>query len=329
MANEPGFLQSAIGKIGEFFLWLKEKMEDDQVRRDTLLNLGLNPDKDVKLQIPEDSVNNISEYQKSVNPDDLAFKSAVNDVKILYAATKEFIKAILDNPTENPQGVHSLLWRFFEVMSTNYARLHHPGFYWFAQLSGFLVESGVTGQSTVEGQGTPDVTYNVITKGPVFLIENLWELITHPVSYFKTLPGKIGKVYGGISNLDTLEDAENWSELMIVLAGFFTFIEKDLPDPRFLYGWDIPPKEWSDEHMNELKNSFQGDHLLYKIRKQHKDDFPIDVDKIKAWEKIEKVITNTSPTDIEKKIIKLFQDSNRTVEKRQLVRPCFRAGLFF
>ena len=47
MANEPGFLQSVIGKIGEFFLWLKEKMEDDQVRRDTLLNLGLNPAKDV------------------------------------------------------------------------------------------------------------------------------------------------------------------------------------------------------------------------------------------------------------------------------------------
>jgi Family of unknown function (DUF6603) len=307
MANEPGFLQSVIGKIGEFFLWLKEKMQDDQVRRDTLLNLGLDPDKEVSLQIPDGSLNNIDQYRKSVNPDDAAFKSAVNDIKTIYSATKEFIKAIIDNPTENPQDIHTLLWRFFEVMGTNYARLHYPGFYWFAQLSGFLVESGVTGQSAVKGQGTPDITYNIVTKGPVFLIENLWELITHPIAYVTSFPEKIGKVYGSISNLDTLEDAENWSELMIVLAGFFTYAEKNLPDPRYLYGWDIPPKKWSDEHMDELKNSFQGDHLLYKIRKEHKDDFPIDDDKLKAWEKIKSVITKTSPTDTEKKIIELFK----------------------
>ena len=307
MANEPGFLQSAIGKIGEFFLWLKEKMEDDQVRRDTLLDLGLNPDKDVSLQIPDDSINNIDQYRKSVNPDDAAFKSAVNDVKTLYSATKEFIKAVLDNPTENPQDINTLLWRFFEVMSTNYVRLHHPGFYWFSQLSGFLVESGVTGQSAVKGQGTPDITYNIITKGPVFLIENLWELITHPIAYVQSFPEKIGKIYGSISNLDTFEDAENWSELMIVLTGFFTLFEKDLPDPAYLYGWDIAPKMWSDEHMDELKNSFQGDHLLFKIRKELKDEFPIDDDKSKAWEKITAVIAKPSPTDIEKKIIELFK----------------------
>ncbi len=48
--DNPGFLQSAVGKIGEFFQWLKEKMEDDQVRRDTLIDLGLDPDKDAKLK---------------------------------------------------------------------------------------------------------------------------------------------------------------------------------------------------------------------------------------------------------------------------------------
>jgi hypothetical protein len=28
--DNQGFLQSAVGKIGEFFQWLKEKMEDDR-----------------------------------------------------------------------------------------------------------------------------------------------------------------------------------------------------------------------------------------------------------------------------------------------------------
>ena len=61
MDNQPGFLQSAIGEIGDFFLWLKEKMQDEQVRRNTLLDLGLDPEKEVKLQIPGESINNIDQ----------------------------------------------------------------------------------------------------------------------------------------------------------------------------------------------------------------------------------------------------------------------------
>lgn len=304
--DEPGFLQSAIGEIGEFFIYIKEKMQDKQVRRDTLLDLGLDPDKDVDIQIPEDSTNNIDQYRKSVDADDAAFQSAVKDVKILFNAVVEFVKAILDNPTENPEDVHRLVWQFFEVMGTNYIRLHRPGFYWTAQLLGFLVESGVTGQSAKEGQGTPDVTYNIITKGPVFIIENLWDLITHPVTYFKSLPKKFGKVYGSISDLDAMEDAENWSELMIVLAGFFNFMENQLPQSRYLYGWDIPPKKFTEESKKELQDSFHGDRLLKKIRTQHKEDFPIDSDPGKAWEKIEGVLTKSAPTEIEKKIIGLY-----------------------
>src|SRR5919107_1122866 len=111
MANQPGFLQSVIGEIGDFFKWLKEKMADKEVRRATLLDLGLDPNKEVEIQIPEESLNNIDQYRKSVNPDDAAFKSAVHDVKTLYTATKEFIKAILDDPTEEPQDIHRILWQ--------------------------------------------------------------------------------------------------------------------------------------------------------------------------------------------------------------------------
>jgi hypothetical protein len=316
MANQPGFLQSAIGEIGDFFSWLKKTFQDKEVKRQTLLDLGLDPDKDVELQIPDGSLNNIEQYRKSVDADDAAFKSAVHDVKILYHATKEFIKALLDNP----QDLDRILWQFFEVMGTNYVRLHRPGFYWAAQLLGFLVESGVTGQSTVKGQGTPDVTYSIITsvpydiitKGPVVLIKNLWEFITHPVAYIQNLPEKLGKVFGNISDLETMEDAENWSELMIVLAGFFNFMEDNLPESRYLYGWDIPPRKWTDEHKEELKNSFHGERLLKKIRKAFKEQFPIDDDNAKAWQKIEAVITNATPTAIEKKIVALY---NLTIEQ--------------
>ena len=62
----------------------------------------------------------------------------------------------------------------------------------------------------------------------------------------------------------------------------------------------------------ELKNSFQGNHLLTKIRKDHKAEFPIDDDKSKAWEKIGATVAKTTPTEIEKKIIALY---NLTIEQ--------------
>src|SRR5690349_16004783 len=98
MANQPGLLQNAMGELGDFFAWLKETFQDGQVKRETLMDLGLDPDKDVQLQIPEGSLSNIDQYRQSVDADEVAFKSALHDLKILYTATKEFIKALLDDP---------------------------------------------------------------------------------------------------------------------------------------------------------------------------------------------------------------------------------------
>lgn len=64
--------------------------------------------------------------------------------------------------------------------------------------------------------------------------------------------------------------------------------------------------------MDELKDSFHGDRLLKKIRKYHKEEFPIDDDKSKAWEKIEAVLARTAPTEIEKTIVEVL---NLTIEQ--------------
>jgi hypothetical protein len=61
MDETPNFLQSIIGEIGEFFLALKKKMSDKEVRRDTLLDIGLDPDKEVDLQLSDESIANIKE----------------------------------------------------------------------------------------------------------------------------------------------------------------------------------------------------------------------------------------------------------------------------
>jgi len=301
--DNQGFLQSVVGKIGEFLKWLKEEMEDDQVRRDTLLDLGLNPDKDVSLQIPEGSVDNIDQYRQSVNPDEVAFQSAVNDIKIIYSSLKEFIIAVIDDPKD----VDTYIWLFLEVNTTNFIRLHYPGFYWASQLLGFLAEARVSLRKATEGQGIPEDVYDVahfaiydapvyvVTELPVIVVKNLWELITDPVDYFKNLWDKIQHLWDEATGphelegrLKTIEDAESLSRIMTLLAGFFTMMESNLPESRFLFGWSTVPRTLKKDSTAELKNTVLGNLMLSTIRKEHDPNFPVDADE--AWRKIEAVL---------------------------------------
>ncbi len=318
--DNPGFLQSAIGKIGEFFQWLKEKMEDDQVRRDTLLNLGLNPDTDAKLDIPGDSISNISQYQKSVNPDEVAFQSAVNDVKIIYSSLKEFIKAVIDDPND----VDTYIWLFLQVNTTNYVRLHYPEFYWVSQLLGFLAEGRVSVKSAVEDQGVPETVYDVahyiiydapvyvVTELPVIIVKNLWDLITDPIDYLQNLWKKIVELWNKIKepqqlegHLKTIEEAENLSQLMTVLAGFFTIMESHLPESRYLVGWSNLPRTITEDSTSELKDTVLGNLMLNTIRKEHDQNFPDDSNE--AWKKIEAVLKKKQDkedlNDVDEKIL--------------------------
>jgi hypothetical protein len=314
MDEKPGFLQSVVGEIGKFFLWLKEKMTDDQVRRDTLLDLGLDPDKEVKLQIPEESVNNIDQYHKSVNPDDVAFQSAVNDVKIIYSSLKDFIKALIDDPKD----VDTYIWLFLEVNTTNYIRLHYPGLYWTSQLLGFIAEARVTLKTAVEGQGLPetihDTVHFTVAEAPKVIVRNLWELITDPIGYIQNLWHKITEPREADGHLKTIEDAESLSQLMTVLAGFFTIVESHLPENRYLFGWSMLPQTIKEGSTVELKNTVLGDLLLNTIRKERDTNFPVEEDN--AWEKIEEVLKKKAEgddlNDIEKKI---FAEYSITVER--------------
>lgn len=301
MDENSGFLQSVVGKIGEFFLWLKEKMQDDQVRRDTLLDLGLNPDKEVELQIPDESINNIDQYRNSVNPDDAAFKSAVNDVKIIFSSIKGFIKAVIDDPKD----ADTYIWLFLEVNTTNFIRLRYPGFYWVSQLLGFMVESRVTLQSAFEEQGLPET---LVIEGPKIVAKNIWNLITDPLDYFKNLWKKITEPRGGAGHLETIESAEHLAELMTVLAGIFTILESKLPESRYLFGWSTLPRTIKQNSTEELKNTILGNLLLKTIRKEHDISFPVDQDV--AWNKIKEVLQkkeeNKDLTDAEKKILKEY-----------------------
>jgi hypothetical protein len=226
--------------------------------------LGLNPDTDTELDIPDDSINNIREYQKSVNPDEVAFQSAVNDVKIIYSSLKEFIKNVIDDPKD----VDTYIWLFLEVNTSNFIRLRYPEFYWVSQLLGFLAEARVSIRSAVEDQGVPETVYDVahyiiydapvyvVTELPVIVVKNIWELITDPIDYLINLWDKFTEPHKVESRLKTIKDAETLSQLMTVLAGFFTLMENRLPESRFLFGWTTLPRTLNEDSTAEIEKYF-------------------------------------------------------------------------
>ncbi len=312
MDEKPNFLQSLIGEIGELFLELKKKMSDKEVRRDTLMDLGLDPDKEVEPQLSDEAISNIKQYRESVDPDDIAFQSAVHDVKTLFAATKEFIGSFIDDPKD----VDNVVWLFFEMMTTNYMRLRYPKYYWLAQFLGFIVESRATVKTAVEEQGLPETATKIVSyvviELPIAILENIWEFITDPIEYITNLWDKITQPSKGPGHLETFESAENLSQLMTILAGLFFAMEGALPDSRYLFGWSALPRKFEDGNKVELKNSVLGNLLLQTIRKEYKAEFAIDPDKDRAWEQIEAVLKKEEPTANENKII---AEHNLTVER--------------
>lgn len=320
--NQTGFIQDSIGKLGDFFSWISETLQDPSVRRSTLINLGLDPDKEKKdddenneNKAPEVKTSAINQYRNSVNPDEIAYQSALIDIQQSYESIKGFVTALIDDPTDYDE----YLWHFFELMGTDYMRFHHPTAYWWCQLLGFLVDARVSAPEQGDHQG--------------IIAENLWSLLTNPFDYIYNFFKHLGKAITGkseVAGLDTMEDAEAWSGIFLVLAGLMTYWELSgkKPEGRWLYNWDKLPKKWEDTkaHKEDLYKSFQGDRLLEKIRKEiHKEfpknqaipepwkgmreRFPKNQADDKAWEEIEKIRKEDELNEIEKQIVKDYQST--------------------
>ena len=279
MADPKGFLQDLLGEAGDLIAWVHKTLQDPEARKATLLDLGLDPNENNDAAIEETSIDNIKRYRNAVDPDEAAFRSAVQDLKSFYQAVKEYIKlfGISDR-------VDEVAYRFVELLGTNYLRLRSPHLFYLGQVLGFVVESRLTVDGVPSRQGVlPAVA---------------WSLLTDPLGYIWNLPGNLKKA--GRPDLKTTEDAETWSLLFLSLPLLLRETDSDA-DMRFLYNWDRLPRTFAADNKTELRASFHGTRLLERVR----NDFPgvfSPADTEGAWAKIEAAAAAGQPSEIQKQV---------------------------
>jgi hypothetical protein len=280
MADPKGFLQDLLGEAGDLIAWVRKTLQDPEARKATLLDLGLDPNENNDAAIADTSIDNIKRYRDAVDPDEAAFRSAVQDLRAFYQALKEFIKlwGISDR-------IDEFAYRYVELLGTNYFRLRSPHLFYLGQLLGFIVESRLSVEGIPTRQGV--------------LPAAAWNLLTDPFGYIKDLPGNLKK--GGRPDLKTTEDSEAWSLLFLSLPLLLKVSDSDA-EMRFLYSWDRLPRSFAGDGKAELRASFHGTHLLEKVRNDFQAEFPLPDDAEGAWAAIEAAAAAAEPSEIQKTV---------------------------
>jgi hypothetical protein len=238
--------QWIIGELGDILIWIRDNIHDDAVRREVLIDLGLDPDLQSNAPLPQGSNDNIELYRNAVNPDKEALNQALLDIRILVGSFKDFLVPFVQDP-RNTKNIDQLVWMLFQLLGTNYVRLHLPRYYWLFQVLGFLGE-------------ITDV-YAIGRSTTAFVLENLWDFITHPINYIRNLFDNIVKAltYSGRlpgPSLETATDAQAFSYIFLPLAGLMAFDEYKSDGKgkqnRYLYSWETAPAGLEGETQEDI-----------------------------------------------------------------------------
>jgi hypothetical protein len=228
---DNNLVQRSVGGFADFFRWARDRLAEDTVRREVLVDLGLNPAATARVQVPDARLDSIDRYRQRVDPDKEALTAAIEDVKALYDAVRAFVEASAGGPGPiAEEAAH----RLFRLLTINYVRHKVPIVFWLAQVFGFIEEAFSTELIPEAG-----------LKGVVEVFKEIGRFFEDPEAHFK-------RVYGPLWPIETEEQAKTLSAATLAPLGIaLAFWEKtlakllglvhlgfDLPARQALYGWE-------------------------------------------------------------------------------------------
>ena len=304
--NQSSSAQNGLGALGDFFEWIQTTMQDDEMRKAILLDLGLDPNEEATDTDGEQftsSFESIRDYQKAAKPNKADYADAIKDLKHFWGK----LKVYYSNFKSNPFDFDKFIWHFLELMATNYIRLRYPRMYYVCQLLGFLADAQTVPIQMEDASGTSLV--QGVAKAPIIILENLWDLITDPIDYVKNIVKKLGRVVQKIKDrdligLDTTDDAEALSYLFLSLPLLIETLTTT--EMRYLFGWDIPPRKWLEEHEEAFKTSYHFTQLVKQLQNDFESLFTDSMQEEQLWTKLEEIIAKNDKTEIEEKVAKTY-----------------------
>jgi hypothetical protein len=204
-------LQSLVSEISEFLQPITQGVQDEDVRREILLALGLDPGQaGTPVDIPPSSLASIDDYRhRAAEEADLrAFISVLTDITRITAALKDFITTVANNDPDQPPGfLVEEVWSFFlEATALGYLRVRQPGVYIAASALKLFEEQ--------------TIRYGGIT-----------QLLFHTADFFEEL-------WGSANNFRTDDDAKRVSDVALFVVGT---VIASLVKAEFVYGYDPDP----------------------------------------------------------------------------------------
>ena len=252
-------VQSAIGALGEALIWIRDNIQDDEMRRGVMIDLGLDPDANPDAQLPTDPLDGIQQYRNAVDPDEAALHHALLDIRTLVISFKNYFQIFVLDPG-NDSNLDKIIWNFFQIMGTNYVRLRYPHVFWLLQLAGFL------GDFKEVREHTPVLLFTGIRHGVqltggtvVFVLKNLWKFLSGPIDYFRDVHKHL--VDAGYPSMETTKDAQAWSYLFLAFSVFLAILketQEDGPTSRFLYSWLAMPVDEEGKTPEQIEEERRG-----------------------------------------------------------------------
>ena len=89
-------LQGVVGRIGEFYEWLADRLNDDAARAEVLIDLGLPPNIAVGQPFPQHQIKGINEYRKTISVETEVSAAHAQDLgKVLGLSSSKAAKLVL------------------------------------------------------------------------------------------------------------------------------------------------------------------------------------------------------------------------------------------
>ena len=94
--SADNFLQGVVGRIGEFYEWLADRLNDDAARAEVLVDLGLPPTITVGQPFPQHQIKGINDYRKTISIETEVSAAHAQDLgKVLGLSSSKAAKLVL------------------------------------------------------------------------------------------------------------------------------------------------------------------------------------------------------------------------------------------
>jgi len=100
--SAENILQTVVGKVGEFYEWLADRLNDDAARAEVLIDLGLPPNIPVGQPFPQHKIKGINVYRKTISVETEVSTAHAQDLgKVLGLSSSKAAKLVL--PEKNQE----------------------------------------------------------------------------------------------------------------------------------------------------------------------------------------------------------------------------------